>query len=68
MKGPEAPTPLQLLLLVGGLTLIPGTLLFTVTCLLTRIIHRPGFIRQGLGTQRRATEPVVSRRHIVRSS
>jgi flagellar biosynthetic protein FliP len=39
----------QLLLLVGGLTLVPA-LLFTVTGF-TRIIVVLGFIRQGLGTQ-----------------
>jgi flagellar biosynthesis protein FliP len=39
----------QLLLLVGGITLVPA-LLFTVTGF-TRIIVVLGFIRQGLGTQ-----------------
>ena len=39
----------QLLILVGGLTLIPA-LLFTVTGF-TRILVVLGFIRQGLGTQ-----------------
>ena len=49
MKGPDGTNAVQLLLLVGGLTLIPA-LLFTVTAF-TRIIIVLGFIRQGLGTQ-----------------
>ena len=49
MKGPDGTNAVQLLLLVGGLTLIPA-LLFCVTAF-TRIIIVLGFIRQGLGTQ-----------------
>jgi flagellar biosynthesis protein FliP len=49
MKGPDGQNAVQLLLLVGGLTLIPA-LLFCVTAF-TRIIIVLGFIRQGLGTQ-----------------
>ena len=48
MKGPDGTNAVQLLLLVGGLTLIPA-LLFCVTAF-TRIIIVLGFIRQGLGT------------------
>ncbi len=48
MKGTDGANAVQLLLLVGGLTLIPA-LLFTVTGF-TRIIVVLGFIRQGLGT------------------
>jgi len=49
MKGPDGTNAVQLLLLVGGLTLIPA-LLFCVTAF-TRIIIVLGFIRQGMGTQ-----------------
>jgi flagellar biosynthesis protein FliP len=49
MKGPDGTNAVQLLILVGGLTLIPA-LLFCVTAF-TRIIIVLGFIRQGMGTQ-----------------
>jgi flagellar biosynthesis protein FliP len=49
MKGADGTNAVQLLILVGGLTLLPA-LLFTVTGF-TRILVVLGFIRQGLGTQ-----------------
>jgi len=49
MKSADGANAVQLLLLVGGLTLVPA-LLFTVTGF-TRILVVLGFIRQGLGTQ-----------------
>ena len=45
----DASNAVQLLLLIGGLTLIPA-LLFTVTGF-TRILIVLGFVRQALGTQ-----------------
>ena len=48
MKTPEGSNAVQLLLLVGGISLVPA-LLFTVTGF-TRILIVLGFIRSGLGT------------------
>ncbi len=48
MKGADSSNAVQLLLLVGGISLVPA-LLFTVTGF-TRILIVLGFIRTGLGT------------------
>ncbi len=53
----DASNAVQLLLLIGGLTLIPA-LLFTVTGF-TRILIVLGFIRQALGTQQSPPNQVM---------